>query len=92
MIAGEGTSSNPCRLDFRGFSPFSEKETMAARDWVAEYSDQILVYIDFHTYGQLWMTPYGYSSMTPPNELEMVTFTEGVYLMWQFGFRYPNIH
>ena len=57
---------------FRGYNPFSEKETIAARDWVEKHKDSIVLYIDFHAYGQLWMTPFGYSLLTPSNEMEMV--------------------
>ena len=34
---------------------------------------KVVLYINFHAYGQLWMTPYGYSTDTPSNEKEMVS-------------------
>jgi len=73
---GKGTSGNPCDIDFRGYAPFSEKETIAVRNWVDAQKSKIVLYINFHAYGQLWMTPYGYSLDTPSNEKEMMKYSK----------------
>ena len=70
---GAGTSGNPCDIDFRGYAPFSERETIAVKNWIDSQKSKIVLYINFHAYGQLWMTPYGYSTDTPSNEEEMVS-------------------
>jgi len=72
---GKGTSGNPCDIDFRGYSAFSEKETIAVRDYVDKQKSKVVLYINFHAYGQLWMTPYGYSTDTPSNEKEMMNYS-----------------
>ena len=69
---GLGTSGRPCQIDYRGEAAFSELETKAVQKWVEKNKSKILLYINFHAYGQLWMTPYGYSTDTPSNEEEMV--------------------
>lgn len=73
---GEGASSDPCKIDYAGPKPFSENETMAFRDWMSDKKDRVVLYLNFHAYGQLWMTPYGYSTITPDNEKEMLYYSE----------------
>jgi len=73
---GEGTSGDPCQIDFRGYSAFSELETKAAKQWVEMHRNKIVLYINFHAYGQLWMTPYGYSEDKPSNEKEMLDYSK----------------
>lgn len=73
---GEGTSDDPCAIDYTGPAPFSELETTAAKNWVDSHKHKIVVYINFHAYGQLWMTPYGYSLDTPSNEKEMLKYSK----------------
>ncbi|XP_063683728.1 carboxypeptidase B-like [Bolinopsis microptera] len=73
---GLGTSGRPCQIDYRGPAAFSELETKAVQKWVEAYKSKILLYINFHAYGQLWMTPYGYSTDTPSNEVEMLKYSK----------------
>lgn len=73
---GEGASSDPCKIDYAGPSPFSENETTAFKDWMSDKKDRVVLYINFHSYGQLWMTPYGYSTNTPDNEQEMMYYSK----------------
>lgn len=71
---GKGTSGNPCDQDFRGYKPFSELETIAVKQYVEAHKHKVVLYINFHAYGQLWMTPYGFSTIKPSNEDEMVSY------------------
>jgi hypothetical protein len=73
---GLGTSGNPCQVDFRGYAPFSELETQAVKTWIEQHRHKIVLYINFHAYGQLWMTPYGYSTTRPSNEAEMIKYSK----------------
>jgi len=73
---GEGASKDPCKIDYAGPSPFSESETTSFRDWMTPRKDRVVLYINFHSYGQLWMTPYGYSTNTPDNEKEMMYYSK----------------
>ncbi|XP_070577619.1 carboxypeptidase B-like [Ptychodera flava] len=60
-----GSSGFPCFEDYRGSEPFSEAETDATAKFV-ESLDNIVVFIDFHSYSQMWMSPYGYTRDLPP--------------------------
>jgi len=54
-----GASSNGCSDTFAGKTAFSEPETAALRDFYSKISKNITSYIDFHSYSQLLMYPYG---------------------------------
>ncbi|CAN7943615.1 unnamed protein product [Ixodes hexagonus] len=38
---------------------------------------EITVYITFHSYSQLWLTPWGYTPLRPANYLELVSQHSG---------------
>ncbi|RWS25227.1 zinc carboxypeptidase A 1-like protein [Leptotrombidium deliense] len=71
---GEVASRNPCDETFCGWSPFSERETSALRDYIETITINhfIKVYFSIHSYGQQWLFPYSYT--TEP------TKTDSVYL------------
>jgi len=60
-----GSSGDPGSETYRGPSPFSAPETRAVSDFVASRRiggvQQIKAGIDFHTYGELVLWPYGYT-------------------------------
>ena len=57
-----GSSSNACDEAYRGKSPFSEPETQAYRDFVVSHND-IVIAVNYHTWGNLVITPYNYLSV-----------------------------
>ena len=59
-----GTSTNPCTETFEGPTANSEPCVQAV---IAYLSNQpnLKGYIDFHSYSQLWMTPWGYTETYP---------------------------
>jgi carboxypeptidase T len=61
-----GSSSNPAAETFRGASAFSAPETQRVRDFVNTRVvggvQQIRTAIDFHTYSELVLWPYGYTT------------------------------
>ncbi len=61
-----GSSGDPAAETYRGPSPFSAPETQAVRDFVRSRRiggvQQIKAAIDFHTYGELVLWPYGYTT------------------------------
>jgi len=61
---GAGASTDPSAQDYRGPSPFSEPETQAMRDFVLAHPE-IVGHIDIHSYSQLVMSPWGYSTGEP---------------------------
>ena len=60
-----GSSSSPSSSTYRGPSAFSAPETRAVRDFVASRvvggAQQLRAAIDFHTYSELVLWPYGYT-------------------------------
>jgi murein tripeptide amidase MpaA len=63
---GEGSSGNTGSETYRGTAPFSEPESTAVRDYVLSLSNRA-VFLDVHSYSQLILAPYGYTSDLPPD-------------------------
>ncbi|KAF9937764.1 hypothetical protein BGZ75_006190 [Mortierella antarctica] len=59
-----GSSTNPCAQDYMGPSAFSSPEAKNIADYLKSLP-KVVSYIDFHSYSQLWMTPWGYSGTRP---------------------------
>uniref|UniRef100_A0A4W3IIH2 Peptidase M14 domain-containing protein n=1 Tax=Callorhinchus milii TaxID=7868 RepID=A0A4W3IIH2_CALMI len=60
-FAGPGASSNSCSETYHGPSVNSEKEVKAIVDFVKGHGN-FKVFIDMHSYSQLLLFPYGYTS------------------------------
>lgn len=56
-----GSSTNPCSESYAGKSAADQPEVSAVQDFIRT-SDDFLGYINFHSYSQLWMSPWGYTS------------------------------
>jgi hypothetical protein len=52
-----GSSSDPCSLEYRGEYPFSEPETKNIKDFVDMHPDIKIIY-DYHTWGNIIITPF----------------------------------
>jgi len=63
---GGGSSSNPCDETYRGTAAFSEPETAAMRDFTLAHPN-IVVTMSYHSYSQLILSPWGYTSALPPD-------------------------
>jgi len=69
---GEGGSSpNTCAEDYMGPSPFSEPEETLLANYIKSRGN-VLGYIDFHSYSQLWMTPWGYTNSLPSDYTDLL--------------------
>lgn len=82
-----GSSDNECGLTYRGPSPASEPETQAVQSYLRSLfpdqrghnpndpapDDATGVYLDIHSYGQLVLWPWGYTSSTAPNGTQLQT-------------------
>ena len=55
-----------------GEKAFSEAESRVVRDCILSLGNRVHAFFDIHSYGQIWLTPYGYTSKCPPNYDEMV--------------------
>lgn len=56
----EGSVNDPCDEIYRGAGPFSEFETQAVKNLV-ETSGRVSSAMNFHAWGNLWITPFCYS-------------------------------
>jgi len=59
-----GASANPCAETYRGINAFSEVETTVVADFITKLTN-CRGYVDFHSYSQLWMNPWGYAADLP---------------------------
>ena len=68
-----GSSGTPSSETYRGAAAFSAPETQVVRDFVNSRviggKQQITTAIDFHTYGELVMWPYGYTLTDVPADM-----------------------
>ena len=62
-----GSSTSPSSDTYRGTAPFSEPETVAIRDFLA--SRKIKNALNYHTYSNLLIYPYGALSRETPDSL-----------------------
>ncbi|CAH1265619.1 CPA2 [Branchiostoma lanceolatum] len=62
-----GASDNPCSDTYHGPSAFSEVETKSLSNWVLENGKNIKAYLAVHSYSEMWMSPYGWTSDLPPD-------------------------
>jgi len=65
-----GSSTNPCSDTYMGPSAGSEAETRAISNYVAtlQQSGPVYAYVSYHSYSQLILRPWGYTSANSPNE------------------------
>jgi carboxypeptidase A4 len=70
---GPGSSGDPDDLTYRGTAPFSEPETAAIRDFIQSRCD-IVSFIDYHSYGQYILYPFGYKCVGGPPEPDRTIF------------------
>ncbi len=81
-----GSSGRPGDETYRGPSPFSEPETQIIRDFLADYRPRDCM--DFHSFGQYNMYPWGYSRAEPPDQ----TVLREVVDTFQANNHYPLPH
>lgn len=53
-----GATHDPCDDIYCGSKPFSEVETTQVSQFLKAHPE-IIHYINFHSYSQLWMSPWG---------------------------------
>jgi murein tripeptide amidase MpaA len=63
---GEGVSQDPCSDAYLGPAAFSEIEVKTVGLFIKNLGN-IRGYINFHSYAQLWMSPWGYTDTRPPD-------------------------
>jgi carboxypeptidase T len=82
-----GSSGNECSELYRGPAPASEPEVQAVQNYLrSQFPDQRAgeltapapvtttgIYLDFHSYGELVLWPWGFTSEVPPNGTALQT-------------------
>ncbi|UYV60989.1 SLC6A2 [Cordylochernes scorpioides] len=64
----------PCAETYAGTRAFSEPETKAIADFILRNKHRLKAFLNFHSYSQLWMTPWGYTALRPAQYKDMVGF------------------
>ncbi|KAK1343704.1 hypothetical protein QTO34_014257, partial [Cnephaeus nilssonii] len=64
-------TKDPCGETYAGPTPESEKETKAVTDFILSHLKSIRGYITMHSYSQMLLFPYGYTSELPPDQEEL---------------------
>ncbi|XP_060597007.1 carboxypeptidase B-like [Ruditapes philippinarum] len=66
-----GGSTNPCFDTFSGDSPGSEAETANIVNFLRQNGQNIDAYLTVHSYGQMWLYPWGFTSALPADYLDL---------------------
>jgi len=74
---GAGSSPIPSSDTYHGTKAFSEPESTAASGLLGSL-DNVLAAIDFHSYSQLVLRPYGWTTANCPDEKPLKTLGDGV--------------
>ncbi|CAL8101893.1 unnamed protein product [Orchesella dallaii] len=85
-----GTNDDPCRNTYPGPYPFSEPEANSTASYLFNNRNKIRAYLTFHSYSQLWLTPYGYTEDLPSDyeELESLGLRAARALQEVYGTEY----
>lgn len=65
-------TKDPCEDIYQGHVPESERETKAVTDFIRSHLKSLKAYITFHSYSQMLLFPYGYTTELPPNHEDPV--------------------
>lgn len=60
-----GASDDACSEIYAGPKAFSEPESVAMSQFLLKHNDTIKIYVTMHSYGQYWLTPWGFTSELP---------------------------
>ncbi|MBL7134990.1 MAG: immune inhibitor A [Candidatus Marinimicrobia bacterium] len=69
-----GSSPFPCDQTYRGIEAFSELETQAIKDFCLNHDFKLA--LNYHTYSNLFIHPFGYEESIYPPEPDLSTFRE----------------
>ena len=68
---GLGSGASPASETYRGESPFSEPELVVYQGVLEGVRDRVVGHLDVHTYGQLVLSPWGFTGREPIDIAEM---------------------
>ena len=64
-----GSSDQPCSQTFKGTAAFSEPETAAIDAFVRPISDEFVLALTIHSYGQFFVYPWGFTTDEDPDNI-----------------------
>ncbi|KAJ3325911.1 Carboxypeptidase A5 [Boothiomyces sp. JEL0866] len=67
-----GNDDKECMEGYAGASPFSTKEAEALDNYIRNL-DNVVAYFDLHSYSQLWLIPYGWTTDPSPDEYDQIS-------------------
>jgi len=70
-----GTSSNPCSDIFLGRTPASTPEVAAVTSYLSKLPG-LVFFVDIHSYGAMFMCPWGYTYELPPDYNQMLSIMQ----------------
>jgi len=75
-----GSSTSPCSDTYMGPSIASEREVSLTQTYVADLqrTGPILAYVSYHSYSQLILRPWGWTSANSPNETYLKTLGDAI--------------
>ncbi|KAI5633070.1 zinc carboxypeptidase domain-containing protein [Phthorimaea operculella] len=65
-------SSDRCSDNYKGPHPFSEPETRAVSEFLAEHRGRIKVYLSLHAYSQSWLLPSSHAAAAFADDAELM--------------------
>nr|XP_023661569.1 carboxypeptidase B-like [Paramormyrops kingsleyae] len=72
-----GASKNPCSDTYCGCKPESAVEVKAVADFLRKNKSIIKSYLTIHSYSQLLLFPYSYTTAPAPDHVELMRVAEG---------------
>ncbi|XP_053401682.1 carboxypeptidase B-like [Mercenaria mercenaria] len=66
-----GGSTDPCSDIYSGSYKGSEPETANIVNYLLNYGSEFDAYLTVHSYGQMWLYPWGYTSALPNDYLDL---------------------
>jgi hypothetical protein len=73
FIIDNGGSRDPCAQTYSGVGTFSEPETQAVKHFLEDSGIDFISYLTVHSYGQMWLYPWGYTSSLPSDVADLVS-------------------
>jgi hypothetical protein len=73
FIIDNGGSRDPCAQTYSGVGAFSEPETQAVKHFLEDSGIDFISYLTVHSYGQMWLYPWGYTSSLPSDVADLVS-------------------
>jgi len=71
-----GASQNPCSEIYAGPRAFSEPSVDVMRQFISNITENMVAYLDFHSFSQMLLLPYGHTNEHLENYQEMMEIAE----------------